>query len=155
MYWIFRFLSVLYFSYNRSIVRILSVADPPKSLRSSFWRSRRDANNAKWPNLFTIVQKWWKLLLSSLIWKKICKSLDKIRKSYWATITSMACVGSLKLWVQMTSKSSNLNEKIKYFAVKLPKFHGYTLGDCRVHIFWEGHKILRDLPLTFDYRTYS
>ena len=22
--------------------------------------------------------------------------------------------------------------------------------DCKVHIFWEGHKILRDLQLTFD-----
>ena len=22
--------------------------------------------------------------------------------------------------------------------------------NCKVHIFWEGHKILRDLPLTFD-----
>ena len=28
--------------------------------------------------------------------------------------------------------------------------------DCsKVHIFWEGHKILRNLPLTFDYSTYS
>ena len=25
----------------------------------------------------------------------------------------------------------------------------------KVHIFWEGHKILRNLPLTFDYTTYS
>ena len=25
----------------------------------------------------------------------------------------------------------------------------------KVHIFWEGHKILRNLPLTFDYSTYS
>ena len=24
---------------------------------------------------------------------------------------------------------------------------------CKVHIFWEGHKILRNLPLTFDYST--
>ena len=26
---------------------------------------------------------------------------------------------------------------------------------CKVHIFWEGHKILRNLLLTFDYSTYS
>ena len=26
---------------------------------------------------------------------------------------------------------------------------------CKVHIFWEGHKILRNLHLTFDYSTYS
>ena len=25
----------------------------------------------------------------------------------------------------------------------------------KVHIFWEGHKILRNLPLTFNYSTYS
>ena len=25
----------------------------------------------------------------------------------------------------------------------------------KVHIFWEGHKILWNLPLTFDYSTYS
>ena len=25
----------------------------------------------------------------------------------------------------------------------------------KVHIFWEGHKILRNLPLTFDCSTYS
>ena len=25
----------------------------------------------------------------------------------------------------------------------------------KVHIFWEGHKILRNLLLTFDYSTYS
>ena len=24
----------------------------------------------------------------------------------------------------------------------------------KVHIYWEGHKILRHLPLTFDYSTY-
>ena len=26
---------------------------------------------------------------------------------------------------------------------------------CKVHIFWEGHKILRNLHLTFDYSSYS
>ena len=27
----------------------------------------------------------------------------------------------------------------------------YTLKTCKVHIFWEGHKILRNLHLTFDW----
>ena len=27
--------------------------------------------------------------------------------------------------------------------------------EVKVHIFWEVHKILRNLPLTFDYSTYS
>ena len=26
---------------------------------------------------------------------------------------------------------------------------------CKVHVSWEGHKILWNLPLTFDYSTYS
>ena len=29
------------------------------------------------------------------------------------------------------------------------------LVNTKVHIFWEGHKILRNLPLTFDYSTFS
>ena len=28
-------------------------------------------------------------------------------------------------------------------------------GTVKVHIFWEGHKILPNLYLTFDYSTYS
>ena len=28
-------------------------------------------------------------------------------------------------------------------------------SNCKVHIFWEGHKILWNLHLTFDYSTYS
>ena len=28
-----------------------------------------------------------------------------------------------------------------------------TLLTSKVHIFWEGHKIMRNLPLTFDYST--
>ena len=30
-----------------------------------------------------------------------------------------------------------------------------TVTTSKVHIFWEGHKILRNLHLTFDYSTYS
>ena len=30
---------------------------------------------------------------------------------------------------------------------------GLILEYIKVHIFWEGHKILRNLPLTFDYST--
>ena len=29
------------------------------------------------------------------------------------------------------------------------------IANVKVHIFWEGHKILRNLHLTFDYSTYS
>ena len=31
----------------------------------------------------------------------------------------------------------------------------HFLKDGKVHIFWEGHKILPNLHLTFDYSTYS
>ena len=31
----------------------------------------------------------------------------------------------------------------------------FFLFPIKVHIFWEGHKILRNLHLTFDYSTYS
>ena len=34
-----------------------------------------------------------------------------------------------KMWVQITRKSSIFNEKIEYFAVKLPKFCGFTFGE--------------------------
>ena len=30
-----------------------------------------------------------------------------------------------------------------------------TKDPVKVHIFWEGHKILRNLNLTFDYGTYN
>ena len=28
----------------------------------------------------------------------------------------------------------------------------FSLVDCKVHIFWEGHKILRNFHLTYDWR---
>ena len=31
----------------------------------------------------------------------------------------------------------------------------FTKFVCKVHIFWEGHKIFRNLHFTFDYSTYS
>ena len=45
--------------------------------------------------------------------------------------------------------------------MKFDDFIAHTIEEveglkvCKVHIFWEGHKILRNLPLTFDYSTYS
>ena len=34
-------------------------------------------------------------------------------------------------------------------------FPNWILKSSKVHIFWEDHNILRNLPLTFDYSTYS
>ena len=38
---------------------------------------------------------------------------------------------------------------------QLIKWPAQARNDSEVHIFLEGHKILRNLPLTFDYSTYS
>ena len=37
----------------------------------------------------------------------------------------------------------------------LKKWNSFDTLDSKVHIFWEGHKVLRNLHLTFDYSTYS
>ena len=43
-------------------------------------------------------------------------------------------------WFGFECKIISINNLLKY---------------VKVHIFWEGHKILRNLPLTFDYSIYS
>ena len=52
-----------------------------------------------------------------------------------------------RCWIQFYHKVEKIQWKFKLLAGK------FTWG--KVHIFWEGHKILRNLPLTFDYSTYS
>ena len=44
--------------------------------------------------------------------------------------------------------------------LKINQFYLYSFKAklfqvSKVHIFWEGHKILRNLPFNFDYSTYS
>ena len=49
-----------------------------------------------------------------------------------------------------SKRSSLLSKYVLYFLqVVLLQKHSF-----KVHIFWEGHKTLRNLPLTFDYSTY-
>ena len=57
---------------------------------------------------------------------------------------------------QQTSLSGNSVFKHIEFALRAYS-NSAILVVCpiKVHIFWEGHKILRNLPLTFDYSTYS
>ena len=43
----------------------------------------------------------------------------------------------------------------KILIKKLSPYSKAITGDHKVHIFWEGHKILKNLHLTFDYRTYT
>ena len=45
--------------------------------------------------------------------------------------------------------------KVKVTCGILKTIISRSLWTVKVHIFWEGHKILRNLPLTFDYSTYS
>ena len=42
-------------------------------------------------------------------------------------------------------------KSLNYPSQKLPNLKWFY----KVHIFWAGHKILRNLPLTFDYSAYS
>ena len=51
----------------------------------------------------------------------------------------------------MTQRTGFNHEK---FIILLQKI-GSTFYPVKVHIFWEGHKILRNLHLTFDCSTYS
>ena len=39
--------------------------------------------------------------------------------------------------------------------IRLSYIPNWRLASFKVHIFWEGHKILQNLHLTFDYSTYS
>ena len=61
--------------------------------------------------------------LSVLVRRSSCRR-GKLKPIYWST----------------------LNQKIYEFEVCC------FIAFVKVHIFWEGHKILRNLPLTFDYR---
>ena len=38
----------------------------------------------------------------------------------------------------------------RIFWVQIHDLYSYQILCNKVHIFWEGHKILRNLPLTFD-----
>ena len=62
---------------------------------------------------------------------------------------------------EMDTENSHLFKSVKaedthLEAVKYNVEAALKLGlICKVHIFWEGHKILRNLPLTFEYSTNS
>ena len=43
----------------------------------------------------------------------------------------------------------------KNFICQKWKIFGHADSDYKVHIFWEGYKILRNLPLTFECSTHS
>ena len=46
------------------------------------------------------------------------------------------------------NKASVLKLEVKIQVVRYYQLRRFKF--CKVHIFWEGHKILRNLPLTFD-----
>ena len=58
-------------------------------------------------------------------------------------------IDTLILWLKTpTNQPTIINDK----KPELISVHDYNLNlDFKVHIFWEGHKILRNLHLTFDW----
>ena len=63
------------------------------------------------------------------------------------------------LGIHKTSLEKHICELIspikKLFIMKDWRRLRFSTEEDKVHIFWEGHKISRNLPLTFDYSTYS
>ena len=49
----------------------------------------------------------------------------------------------------------NFQNSQDFESIQLEAENPFGLVFFKVHIFWEGHKILRNLSLTFDYSTYS
>ena len=60
---------------------------------------------------------------------------------FFLVYSFLYCVCNLKLFLLLWQER-NIHLQVGIFCHK-------------VHIFWEGHKIFRNLPLTFDYSTYS
>ena len=81
--------------------------------------------------------------------------------SIWHAIDYNAMCWPLKFrWISRICRYHIMNWKLE-IDLNWPsrsrplKFKYYTWSlDKQVHIFWEGHKILRNLPLTFDYSTF-
>ena len=73
-------------------------------------------------------------IASIYILSRLC-ALNKqpFKLNFWLTYHLVFLV----FYLQSTSAEKNMNDKVRFSGFK-------------VHIFWEGHKILRNLPLTFD-----
>ena len=108
----------------------------------------------------------------------VCIGLDCSNR---ACESAVASLGRLRLWAPASKiKISKLEIQSKIWlkrkkwlsisemmrSVKTLRFQGknFVLQHLqpisqvyfiKVHTFWEGHKILRNLPLTYDYSTYS
>ena len=81
---------------------------------------------------------------TSLLWKKNKKNVYRILQP-------------IKFFCPIRNSMGILEMYLEIFLAQLffwsSTHRSITL--CKVHTIWEGHKILRNLPLTFDYSTYS
>ena len=95
--------------------------------------------------LLVLIFKWnisilflsQKLQWGNLTWKMILPGVIQVASGY-----SLITLKSKTLLLRLGLLQGNLSNGIDNKTVK-------------VHIFWEGHKILQNLHLTFDYSTYS
>ena len=79
-----------------------------------------------------------------------CYFLWKLGKRAVLSVISMTVV--LCSW--MVFNEGNVRKEMDAKNVSSIPAGGFGYSS-KVHIFWEGHKILRNLPLTFDYSKYS
>ena len=73
------------------------------------------------------------------------KSVKLVRHDFWIVANSLLFLD----YSQVSNKRECSFFDFGVFALSACTFL------CKVHIFWEGHKILRNLHPTFDYSTYS
>ena len=87
---------------------------------------------------------------SRFTWCKLIQSETQFALSflYWSTICPKYSV------VKSHFLLKTQTNKVRFICSILMKKFEIRPWD-KVHIFWEGHKILRNLHLTFDYSTYS
>ena len=103
-----------------------------------------------------------------LFWLGWEKSIDRLScfPSFWACLSicslhvdMIEAKGCVRWWYKVCS--TYVNDKVPMGNEIHARMHENSLPFLlfllvfKVHIFWEGRKILRNLPLTFDYSTYS
>ena len=84
-----------------------------------------------------LVDWYWS---QNLVWTLTCATYNKLSHKTFENAHQANNLANIPHFLFTNGKSTYVN---------------YILKLIKVHIFWEGHKILRNLHLTFDYSTYS
>ena len=90
--------------------------------------------------------------LTQEIWHLFWDSLNLWGTLYWLS-TAWKVKKSIYIVCTVQTPLRLITRFLKYYLGKVYLLQGNKLnekGTDKVHIFWEGHKILRNLPLTFD-----